>query len=213
MLSYRLADRLAIWPIRFICTESHCFSSDLILGDRCPKIVFLFLNCWHILHGLAHSFLAWQGLPNIILIELFSQVYYNFGSLYRNGTTLSHVYAEFKVRILFYQCRLSQLCQEFAWSTGSSIRKYMCWVGIFFFHYFCCFLTHVRELVGKYLFFSIEVYGNLLIISSITCIPKVFCWILCQNYSRMGLQLITLWDSLWVAAYTRFLNLKIHQFY
>ena len=32
-------------PIRYICTKYHGFSSEILLGGRCPKIAFLFLNC------------------------------------------------------------------------------------------------------------------------------------------------------------------------
>ena len=59
MLSYRLT----IWPIGYICTESRGFSYALILGGRCLQIAFLFLNHWHILHGLATVFLRAKAFP------------------------------------------------------------------------------------------------------------------------------------------------------
>ena len=118
MLSYRIS----IWPIRSTCTKSHGFSSSLILGGRCPQGVFLFLDYWHILHGLAYILLAWQGLSNNILLELFSQVYYHLIGWDRNDTAISHVCEEFKERILFYHWRLSWLRQELAWSTWSPIQ-------------------------------------------------------------------------------------------
>ena len=38
--------------IRYICTEFHSFNAAIILGRILPQIVFLFLNCWNLLHIL-----------------------------------------------------------------------------------------------------------------------------------------------------------------
>ena len=42
-------------PIWFICIQFHIFNGSKILVSRCPYRVFLFLNCWHLLHILTYS--------------------------------------------------------------------------------------------------------------------------------------------------------------
>ena len=42
-------------PIRSACTAPHGFSYVVSLDGRHSEMVFLFFNCWHILHGLVYS--------------------------------------------------------------------------------------------------------------------------------------------------------------
>ena len=172
--------------------------------------------------------LRYKDFPIRCFSGCVSQVYYHLGGLDRNGTNLEHVWADFAVRIFFYNIRLSRLCQYLAWSNQIPDTKNLRWVwNLLFLDIFVVLFVHLRYfkqsplfsallidnklcaqhwyflVLGSYL--STYLYVNPLNVSATILLTPDICWILGPNSSRISHQIITFWDSLRVAAWTIFL--------
>ena len=161
--------------------------------------------------------------------RIFLQAYFHRDGKDRNVTNIAHVCANFVARIFCYRRILSWSCWEISWRIPILDPRCMHWIWILHFSDLFGFLfVHYRDIVGKSSFFSsltIENYlfaqhrafigigsylltyieGRLLSLSAtFFSIPDI-CWILESNSLIVSHHLINCWDSLRVAAYTRFL--------
>ena len=140
--------RLAICSYQVHTNHISQFQFCVVFGLQTSINILSFLNCWHILHGLAYISTCVKRPFQQHVFQKKQQFYYYQGGIDRNGTNIAHVCIDFVVLIFFYHSRLSQLCQEFAWSKRISNQKCMLLVwNIFFSAPFVVLVAHLRCLV------------------------------------------------------------------